>query len=63
MRAVLNERTETVHKFNDDHAHRLAVCGALFHVSEESTVVVDLADTDDDDTSRCGRCFDGAGGY
>ncbi|WP_224333085.1 hypothetical protein [Haloprofundus halobius] len=64
MRGVLNEQTKTVHKPNDDHAHRLAACGALFHVSEESTVVVDLATAvDEGGASRCGRCFDDAGGY
>ncbi|QCJ47046.1 MULTISPECIES: hypothetical protein [Haloprofundus] len=63
MRGVLNEQTETVHK-PTDHAHRLTACGALFHVSEKATSVVDLADAvDDGGASRCGRCFDDAGGY
>ncbi|WP_224270361.1 hypothetical protein [Haloprofundus salinisoli] len=63
MRGVLNEQTKTVHKPND-HAYRLAACGALFHVSEKSTVVVDLTDAvDEGGASRCGRCFEDGGGY
>ncbi|WP_224448026.1 hypothetical protein [Haloprofundus salilacus] len=63
MRGVLNEQTKTVHK-STDQTHRLAACGALFHVSAESTVSVDVADAvDEGDASRCGRCFDDAGGY
>ncbi|NHN46683.1 hypothetical protein G9464_03615 [Halostella sp. JP-L12] len=64
MARILNSHTETVHKYRgDDHRNRTE-CGALRHVAEEHVRRVD-GDRGDAvaEASRCGRCFDGQGGY
>lgn len=64
MDGVLNETTMTVHKRKPGGADVDTVCGLTFQVNPEQlrTAAVDQA-TSAYDASKCGRCFEDAGGY
>lgn len=61
---LLNEHTSTLHKPQEDTTTNETVCGALRHVPQGH--VTSIADDEMEEghgLERCGRCFDGAGGY
>ncbi|MDZ7702401.1 MAG: hypothetical protein U5J98_10265 [Halobacteriales archaeon] len=64
MDAVLNHNTMTVHR-RDGVGDRLKTpCGLTTHVDPDRLRPTTLENaTVDADTRRCGRCFEGAGGY
>ena len=61
---VLNENTNTVHKRRTGASGLRTECGGARHVERECLrcMPVERA-TDGVETSKCGRCFRGAGGY
>ncbi|AUX08041.1 hypothetical protein AArcSl_0388 [Halalkaliarchaeum desulfuricum] len=64
MDVLLNEVTHTVHKYERDKSDFQTECGIHHHLSHDN-----LQPTSDDqlltakNASKCGRCFDGEGGY
>jgi hypothetical protein len=64
MEGLLNETTDTLHKRETGRSDLAAVCGATSHVSHDNLrmAAVETAATSPE-TSKCGRCFDSAGGY
>ena len=64
MEYVLNETTRTVHKRRSGPAVRHTVCGVTRTLDVENLrpISAELVSTQYD-ADRCGRCFDGAGGY
>lgn len=63
MEQILNSHTNTLHKpRRDDHWHRTQ-CGALTHVDDRHVTTVSDERSGDESVSRCGRCFEGSGGY
>lgn len=64
MNGVLNEVTNTVHKHEMGHSDFQTVCGATFHVSHDNLRMAAIERTvTATNASKCGRCFDDAGGY
>lgn len=64
MDGVLNEVTNTVHKHERGKSDFQTTCGSLSHVSHDNlrmTVFGSIGDIPS--ASRCGRCFEDAGGY
>ena len=64
MERILNTRTKTVHKPNDETNGEATACGSLSHVPQTRTQVV----SDEEIRAsvaidRCGSCFEDAGGY
>ena len=62
MTRLLNDRTGTIHKPGptDDGT----ACGALRYVPQQHiTAVGDDERGVDDETERCGRCYEDTGGY
>lgn len=61
MTRLLNERTGTIHKPGptDDGT----ACGALRHVPRRYVISVGDEGQVDDETERCGRCYEDTGGY
>lgn len=64
MDGVLNDRTRVVHRRALGEGEYDADCGALRHVGTTSleSVAVGRA-VQAENVQRCGRCFDGGGGY
>jgi len=64
MDIVLNESTETVHKRKAGGPNRHTVCGITRSLDSETfqVISIELAATEYD-ADKCGRCFDGEGGY
>lgn len=64
MDGVLNETTKTVHKHEIGKPNLQTMCGLTYHVAREQLrrTSVESATTEFNAT-KCGRCFDGAGGY
>lgn len=65
MDGVLNDATGTVHRLRSNgEMDAQSACGATRHVPGDhlQPAPVDQA-LDDDSVTRCGRCFDGVGGY
>jgi hypothetical protein len=64
MAGVLNETTRTVHELRAEEPRLRTECGVANHLEGEQLrkVSVDRA-TRELDASKCGRCFDDAGGY
>ncbi len=64
MDVVLNESTETVHRRKAGGSDRHTVCGITRSLDPETfqTISVELAATEYA-ADKCGRCFDGEGGY
>ena len=65
MNGVLNEVTNTVHKRETGGSTFQTVCGATYHVSHDELRIIAVVESELDTTNatRCGRCFDDAGGY
>lgn len=66
MRLVLNETTKTAHRPAHSTDTKPADCGALRHVSDERIQLTtdDALESElEAEIDRCGRCFDGCGGY
>lgn len=65
MNGVLNETTNTIHKRETGSADFQTECGATYHVSHDHLRIVAAIESTTDATSatKCGRCFDDAGGY
>lgn len=61
---LLNEHTNTLHKPRHGTTTDETVCGALRHVPRgHVTPIADDEMQEDRGIERCGRCFEGAGGY
>lgn len=64
MDGVVNTHTQTVHRHEHGRASLETACGLTAHVDADrlQRTSLDRA-ADDADASRCGRCFEDAGGY
>lgn len=64
MDGVLNETTGTVHRSQVGGPDLQTECGISYHVAPEQlrATTVERA-TAEFGANRCGRCFEGAGGY
>jgi len=64
MDGILNETTNTVHRPEAGTAGQETVCGVTYHVPADNFRPTEF---DPDATpaaiTKCGRCFDDAGGY
>lgn len=61
---ILNEATNTVHKHETGAAEFETECGLTQHVESDHLRRIPLERAvSSERTSRCGRCFPGAGGY
>ncbi|WP_290810436.1 hypothetical protein [Halovivax sp.] len=63
MNHVLNEHTKTLHRSSDALAPNRTSCGALRNVPDRHVRVVGEDVQPTDAVDRCGRCFEGEGGY
>ncbi|SDE76657.1 hypothetical protein [Halorientalis regularis] len=65
MGGVLNEVTNTVHKQETGKSKFQTECGVTYNLSEEDLRVFRAVESELDgaNVSKCGRCFDDAGGY
>lgn len=63
MKRIMNANTKTVHKPAVNTDRQQTCCGALRHVPSNHVREIDDEDDPLHDASRCGRCFDGEGGY
>jgi len=65
MDGVLNEVTNTVHKREVGKSRFDTECGVTYHLSEDDLRLLGTVEPDLDErsASKCGRCFDDAGGY
>lgn len=65
MDIVLNKVTNTIHKQETGKSDWQTACGATNHLPQDNlkrvTVVEPALDTLN--ATKCGRCFDDAGGY
>lgn len=61
---VLNEHTKTVHKHELGSTNLHTVCGVTHHLASDHLreVPVERA-VSDHGATKCGRCFEGGGGY
>lgn len=64
MKVVLNEFTGTVHKQKAGAADRHTACGVTRMLAHDNfqMITAELAATEYN-TNKCGRCFEGEGGY
>lgn len=70
MDVILNELTETVHKYEAGSSELHAACGVTHHLAPDRLrgprklrrISLERASIDYD-ASKCGRCFDDGGGY
>jgi hypothetical protein len=61
---ILNETTMTLHKRETGTADPQTPCGHTYHVAHERLRIVEIETvTEDREVTRCGQCFDDAGGY
>lgn len=65
MDVVLNEVTNTIHKQETGKSARQTVCGATNHLPQDNLKRVTVVESELDtlNATKCGRCFDDAGGY
>jgi hypothetical protein len=65
MDGVVNEVTNTVHKHETGKSRLQTECGVTYHLSADDLHVVRVVQSELDGkcASKCGRCFDDAGGY
>lgn len=64
MQGVLNEVTRTVHKHQMGASDFQTACGAIANVAHDNLRITPIdPEIDTTDASKCGRCFEGAGGY
>ncbi len=64
MQIILNEFTKTVHKRKLGSSDRHTVCGVtrLLAPDKFQPISIELAAVEYN-ANKCGRCFDGEGGY
>lgn len=61
---ILNETTMTLHKQELGLGEFQTACGHLDHVGQEKLRIIGVPDvTEKDNVSKCGQCFEEAGGY
>ena len=64
MDGILNETTSTVHEMRAEEPDLRAECGVTNHLEGDKLREVSVhRATRELDASKCGRCFDDAGGY
>jgi hypothetical protein len=64
MDGILNETTNTLHKRETGNQGLEAACGATLHLFADNLQTAAIDSTAGrPETSKCGRCFDGVGGY
>lgn len=64
MDYVLNDRTQTVHRPSKDESRTLVNCGALTQIPHQRIQRVPEQEIEiEGEITRCGRCFEGEGGY
>jgi hypothetical protein len=64
MDGVLNEITRTVHKHESGASDLRTACGLVHRADPDTLRVVSVERaTADPDASKCGGCFEDAGGY
>lgn len=65
MNIVLNEVTNTIHKQETGKSEWQTVCGATNHLPQDNLKRVTVIEPELDTltATKCGRCFDDAGGY
>lgn len=64
MNGVLNESTNTVHKHKMGPSEFETECGLTNHVGPDYLRRTSIEQAlSNETTSKCGRCFPGAGGY
>lgn len=64
MDGVLNEVTNTVHKHESEKSDLQTVCGATFQISHDNLRMAAIGfEINRRTASKCGRCFEDAGGY
>lgn len=64
MKMVQNEVTETIHKHEIGTDGLQTKCGISYHVdAAQLQLLSDRHVADDDTDNKCGRCFEGCGGY
>lgn len=64
MDGVLNEATNTIHKHQRGKSDLQTACGATYHISHDNLRMTSIPSGNGKTiVSKCGRCFDGAGGY
>ncbi|WP_247728368.1 hypothetical protein [Halovivax limisalsi] len=62
MHRIVNVHTNTIHRASENPVAQRTTCGALRHVPSHHVERLG-EDGPPADASRCGRCFDDAGGY
>jgi|AntDeeMetagen681_2_1112603.scaffolds.fasta_scaffold33489_1 hypothetical protein len=61
---ILNETTMTLHKQELGLGEFQTVCGHADHVGQEKLRIIGVPDRiKQDNTSKCGQCFEGRRGY
>jgi hypothetical protein len=65
MGRVLNEVTNTVHRHETGKSRFQTECGVTYNLSEDDLRRLETFQSEfgGNCTSKCGRCFDDAGGY
>lgn len=63
-KGVLNETTRTVHRHETGKSDLQTACGLTYNVDPDRLRRTSIEQaTTDFNASKCGRCFDDAGGY
>lgn len=61
---ILNEITGTIHKRDDGAQAFHSICGITYHVDHDHLRQTDVERaTASLNVKKCGRCFEGSGGY
>ena len=64
MEGVLNETTLTVHRRKAGASGPRSQCGLTYHLSPDKLHVVSIETVSSNaDVTKCGCCFEDAGGY
>jgi hypothetical protein len=64
MDGLLNERTDTVHRFETEEPDLRTACGASRTLDTDQLRRISLERAAADDAiDKCGRCFEEGGGY
>lgn len=64
MDGILNEVTDTIHKYDLGESGGQTICGAMDHVSHDAFRMTSLESAGVSRTAdKCGRCFEDGGGY
>lgn len=64
MRVILNEDTGTAHKRISGASDMHTECGVTHQLSRDQLQILPLEQAETTATvSKCGRCFEGGGGY